>query len=128
MRVATDIGGTFTDLVHLDPPRTAAGSAKSPSTPPDFAQRLLDALAKSPCSTRRDRPLRPRHDRRHQRADRAQGRERRLITTAGFRDVLEIGRANRPDLYNLVFRKQPAFVPRDLRFEVGERLDYQGRS
>ena len=42
-----------------------------------------------------------------------------LITTEGFRDVLEIAKGNRPDLYNFVFRKPTAFVPRHLRFEVG---------
>ena len=40
-----------------------------------------------------------------------------LVTTAGFRDVLEIGRGNRPDMYNLVSRKPPPFVPRRHRFE-----------
>jgi N-methylhydantoinase A len=40
--------------------------------------------------------------------------------------VLEIGRANRPDIYNLRFRKQPPFVPRHLRFEVPERMNYKG--
>ena len=50
-----------------------------------------------------------------------------LLTTAGFRDVLEIGRANRPDLYNLAYRKPPPFVPRRLRFEVAERADHLGR-
>src|SRR6185369_3774777 len=50
-----------------------------------------------------------------------------LLTTEGFRDILEIARANRPDLYNLVFEKPRPFVPRRLRVEVRERLDYQGR-
>src|SRR5262249_60614937 len=49
-----------------------------------------------------------------------------LVPTRGFRDVLEIGRANRPDLYNLSYRKPAPFVPRHLRFEVGERMTYQG--
>src|SRR6201999_3591161 len=49
-----------------------------------------------------------------------------LVTTKGFRDVLEIARGNRPDLYNLRFEKEPAFVPRALRFEVRERVDATG--
>ncbi|MGZ4129465.1 MAG: hydantoinase/oxoprolinase N-terminal domain-containing protein, partial [Actinomycetota bacterium] len=49
-----------------------------------------------------------------------------LVTTAGFRDVLEIGRANRPDLYNLAYAKPTPFVPRRLRFEVPERMSYRG--
>ena len=55
-----------------------------------------------------------------------QGRPPRLITTRGFRDVLEIGRSNRPDLFNLRFRKPPPFVERYLRYEVDERLTYKG--
>jgi N-methylhydantoinase A len=49
-----------------------------------------------------------------------------LVTTAGFRDVLEIGRANRPDLYNLSYAKPVPFVPRRLRFEAVERVSYRG--
>lgn len=45
-----------------------------------------------------------------------------LITTKGFRDILEIGRGNRPDLYNLNYKKPDAFVERYLRFEVDERF------
>ncbi len=50
-----------------------------------------------------------------------------LVTTEGFRDVLEIGRANRPDLYNLSYRKPRPFVPRRLRFEVPERISHKGK-
>ena len=50
-----------------------------------------------------------------------------LITTAGFRDVLEIARGNRPDLFNYMFVKPPPFVARHLRLEVSERLDHRGR-
>ncbi len=49
-----------------------------------------------------------------------------LITTKGFRDILEIGRQNRPELYNIFFRRPPPLVPRKLRFEVGERVDASG--
>jgi N-methylhydantoinase A len=49
-----------------------------------------------------------------------------LITTEGFRDVLEIGRGNRPDFFNMLYEKPPAFVPRHLRREVAGRLDYKG--
>ena len=50
------------------------------------------------------------------------GAKTALVTTEGCRDVLAIGRANRPDIYNLRFRKQEPFVPRHLRFEVRERV------
>ncbi len=54
------------------------------------------------------------------------GAKTALITTAGFRDVLEIQRGNRPDLYNLRFVKENPLVPRLLRFEVRERVDAAG--
>src|SRR5690606_31965743 len=49
-----------------------------------------------------------------------------LITTRGFRDVLEIARGNRPDLFNFNFRKPPPFVERHLRREIVERCNYKG--
>ena len=49
-----------------------------------------------------------------------------LITTRGFRDVLEIGRGNRPDLFNFMFQKPRPFVARELRREVAERANYRG--
>ena len=50
-----------------------------------------------------------------------------IVTTAGFRDVIAIGRGNRPDLYNLHSKMPESFVPRHLRFEVAERIDAKGR-
>ena len=50
-----------------------------------------------------------------------------LITTKGFRDVLEIARGNRPDLFNFNFRKPKPFVERHLRAELDERVDYKGK-
>jgi N-methylhydantoinase A len=126
LRVATDIGGTFTDLVYLDPETSAIGFAKASSTPPDFARGILDAIAKAPVDP---------HEVSHfvhgctvviNALTERKGARTALVTTAGFRDVLEIGRANRPDLYNLRFDRQPPFVPRAWRYEVRERLNYKG--
>ena len=50
-----------------------------------------------------------------------------LITTKGFRDILEIGRQRRPELYNLFFERPRVLIPRRLRLEVDERTDYAGR-
>src|SRR4030095_11161026 len=51
-----------------------------------------------------------------------------LITTNGFRDVLEIARGNRPDLFNLMFQKPSPFVPREFRREVAERSTHLGET
>src|SRR5918997_1283578 len=49
-----------------------------------------------------------------------------LVTTRGFRDIYEIGRVNRPEAYNLFFRKHRPLVERALRFEIDERVDAAG--
>lgn len=126
MRLATDIGGTFTDLVYVDSETGSIGLAKSSSTPPEFAEGIIDAIEKSDLdsagvehfvhgTTVVINALTERN-----------GARTALVTTEGCRDVLEIGRANRPDIYNLRFRKQPTFVPRHLRFEITERVNYKG--
>ena len=57
----------------------------------------------------------------------ARGARTALITTKGFRDLLEIGRQKRPDLYNLQADKAKTLVSRDFRYEADERMDYRGR-
>ena len=54
------------------------------------------------------------------------GAKTALITTQGFRDILEIGRGSRPDFFNLEYRKPKPFVPRYLRREIAERISYKG--
>src|SRR5690606_20252331 len=54
------------------------------------------------------------------------GAKTALITTKGFRDVLEIARGNRPDLFNVNYEKPTPFVERYLRREVDERMNYKG--
>jgi N-methylhydantoinase A len=126
MRVATDIGGTFTDLVYLDEKTGQIGVAKASTTPANFAQGVIDTLHKSAIrvpettffvhgSTVIINALTER-----------KGAKTALITTRGFRDVLEITRANRPDLYNMYYTKPKPFVPRYLRLEVRERMNYKG--
>ncbi|MDF3935717.1 hydantoinase/oxoprolinase family protein [Pseudomonas citronellolis] len=124
IRVATDIGGTFTDLVYLQDGVVRA--VKADTTPPNFEQGLLDAVAKSGVSyddiaffahgsTVVINTLTER-----------KGVKTALITTRGFRDVLEIARGNAPDIFNPRYRKPPPFVPRQLRLEISERLDHRG--
>ncbi|MDX6732540.1 MAG: N-methylhydantoinase, partial [Baekduia sp.] len=127
LRVATDIGGTFTDLVYLDTSDGSIGLAKASTTPPEFERGVVDALNKAQIDATSDvvsfahgstvviNALTER-----------KGSVTALITTAGFRDILEITRANRPDLFNLRFAKPEPFVERALRFEVRERLSYTG--
>lgn len=129
-RVATDVGGTFTDLVHL---RTDAESgrqeiitAKCDTTPPNFEQGVLDVIAKSGVSTADIGFLVHGTTVVINALTERKGVTTGLITTEGFRDSLEIARGNRPDFFNLFYRKPEPFVPRHLRREVPGRLAPSG--
>jgi N-methylhydantoinase A len=128
-RIGVDIGGTFTDLVLLDAAGTCF-SRKVPSTPADPAEAVITGVAR----ILEDAGLRP--------ADVAEvlhgttvgsntllqkvGARTGLITTRGFRDVLEIGRIRTPDMFDLTWDKPLPLVRRQLRREVDERIDARG--
>jgi N-methylhydantoinase A len=126
MKVATDIGGTFTDLVYLDESTGELGLAKASSTPPNFAKGIMDAIAKSAVDPKSVEHFVHGTTVVINALTERKGSRTALVTTEGCRDVIEIGRGNRPDIYNLKFRKQEPFVPRELRFEVIERTNYKG--
>ena len=126
MRVASDIGGTFTDLVCLDENTGEVGVSKASTTPKNFAEGVVETLKKARVQvpdtsffvhgcTIVINALTER-----------KGAKTGLVTTKGFRDVLEIARANRPDLYNMYYTKPKPFVPRRYRLEVEERMNYKG--
>ena len=125
-RVATDIGGTFTDLVWVDEQTGALGIAKAPTTPDDLAQGVLDAVARGEVSLAEVSDLVHGTTVVINALTERKGARTALVTTKGFRDVLEIGRGNRPDMYNLVSRKPEPFVRRRHRYEVRERVDRHG--
>jgi N-methylhydantoinase A len=122
-RAAVDIGGTFTDLVHLDVDGQV-GLGKASTTPGRFEDGVMSTLDEASLvdveflahgTTVIINALTER-----------KGAVTALITTRGFRDVLEIQKGNRPDLYNLLYTKPKPFVPRRLRLEVTERVSYKG--
>ena len=125
MRIAVDIGGTFTDLVAVDDQGQVYRS-KSLTTPEDLARGIENCLNAAQIevagatffvhgSTVTINAVLER-----------KGARTGLITTKGFRDVYEIGRGNRPEGYNLFFKRPVPLVPRDLRVEVDERLYASG--
>jgi N-methylhydantoinase A len=130
IRVATDVGGTFTDLISYDDASGTIVFSKSLTTVEDQSIGVLDAIEMAEQSgldvngigffvhggTTVINAITER-----------KGVKTALVTTAGFRDVLEIGRGNRPDLYNLRTRTPAPFVPRHLRFEVRERMNAKGQ-
>jgi N-methylhydantoinase A len=119
-----DVGGTFTDLVALLDGELV--TAKVPSTPRDQARGVVHAIEVAELvsgaaasfahgSTVATNALLERR-----------GARTALVTTEGFRDLLEIGRQNRPSLYDLTRDRPPALVPRELRFTVRERMGPDG--
>lgn len=125
MRVATDIGGTFTDLVYVDD-QGYVGIAKSNTTPPNFEKGVLDVIEKAGVKTEQLSMFIHGTTIIINTLTERKGAKMGLITTKGFRDILEIARGNRPDLFNVRYKKPVPFVERHLRLEVDERLNYKG--
>lgn len=124
MRVATDVGGTFTDLVVFD--RDGVRHVKTDTTPPDFERGVLNAISKADLDPATFQFFAHGTTVVINALISRRGAKTALITTRGFRDVLEIARGNRPDLFNFAFDKPTPFVPRHLRREVTERVSYKG--
>jgi len=126
-RLAVDIGGTFTDIAAFDEKTGRLLLGKTLSTPDHLVDGISQGIEKAGAAF----------------ADAAlflhgstvaintmlerTGARTALIITEGFRDIYEIGRINRPDSYNLFFRKHNPLVERALRFEVRERLTADGQ-
>ena len=124
--IGVDVGGTFTDLIKLDQNTGKVRLAKVASTIESQAFGVMQSIAEAETNlknvalvvhgttTTTNAVL----ERKLSRTG--------LITTAGFRDVLELGRRTRPQPYGMKGHFLP-IIPRDLRLEVGERMDYAGR-
>ena len=125
LRVATDIGGTFTDLVYVTPDGEV-GTGKSHSTPAHFEQGVMDVIAANDIAPSEFASFVHGTTVVINAITERKGAKAALLTTQGFRDILEIGRGNRPDFFNLEYRKPKPFVPRYLRREIPERINYKG--
>jgi N-methylhydantoinase A len=124
--VAVDIGGTFTDLAAIDRATGRLSFAKTLSTPPQFELGLVNALREATIAPGSIEALRHGTTVVINALLERKGARTALITTAGFRDLLEIGRGNRAESFNILYRRLPPFVPRHLRFEATERIDARG--
>ena len=120
MRVGVDTGGTFTDLVADD-----GRIAKVPSTPSDPGDAVRRAIA-AITTTRPDVLAHRTTVATNALLEHAPGAVA-LVTNRGFADVIEIARQARPSLYDAHIDRPPPLVARELRFEVGGRLDAAGR-
>ncbi|MBL0372364.1 hydantoinase/oxoprolinase family protein [Rhizobium sp. KVB221] len=130
IRVATDVGGTFTDLVCFETDHQTGVSrittAKSDTTPPNFEQGVLNVLEKGGVDPKSVDFLAHGTTVVINALTERKGVKVGLITTEGFRDSLEIARGNRPDFFNLHYKKPEPFVPRYLRCELPGRFNYHG--
>ena len=130
IRVATDVGGTFTDLVCFETDsetgKHSVVTAKSDTTPPDFEKGVLNVLAKGNVDPSEVSFLAHGTTVIINSLTERKGVKVGLITTKGFRDSLEIARGNRPDFFNLHYQKPIPFVPRYLRKELPGRMSYRG--
>ena len=130
MRIGIDSGGTFTDVVAYDPERGRLVFHKVASTPDDPAAGIVSgALEAAERAEMRAADvamlIHGTTVATNQVLQRA-GARVALITTAGFRDVLHIQRQSRPRMYDLRARRAEPLVPRELRFEVRERMRFDG--
>ncbi len=125
-RVAIDIGGTFTDLVAMDEVTGEVVLEKDLTTPENFAKGVTHTMRKSKIDPKEISQFVHGTTVVVNALTERTGAKTALVTTHGFRDVLEIQRANRTDMYNLFYQKPKPFVPRRFRFEVRERLNYRG--
>ena len=129
-RVGIDSGGTFTDVCLFDDDTGGVAVWKVPSTPDDPSRGIAQGLAEGVSGVGSTPPDIGYFGHGTTVGTNAliqhRGVATGLITTAGFRDLLEIGRQKRPDLYDLQADKSPVLVSRDLRLEVAERVRHDG--
>jgi N-methylhydantoinase A len=127
-RIGVDIGGTFTDLVYFDESTGKTTEGKVPTVPEAPELGVIEAVRRHVPRNVIERSefflhgttvgLNALLERR--------GATVGLLTTAGFRDVLEIRRGDRAEMYNLFWRQTEPLVPRRLRLEVAERIRADG--
>lgn len=127
LSVAVDVGGTFTDMVVYDAASKSIRTGKLLTTPRDIGEGILASMTSEGVDLARSRYFKHGTTTAINTVIERTGATTAVITNKGFRDVLELGRGNRPDAFNLFWRRLAPLAPRDLRFEVTARMDAQGK-
>ena len=122
MRLAADIGGTFTDIAVFDEKTGKLTFGKALSTPAHLVEGISAGVAKAGSDYRSAALFLHGSTIAINTMLERTGARTALLITEGFRDIYEIGRINRPDAYNLFFQKHVPLIERALRFEVNERM------
>jgi N-methylhydantoinase A len=126
--IATDIGGTFTDLVAYDPLTNTIYQGKSYTDPAAITDGIARCLEKSGVPAATAAEFIHGSTIAINTAIERKGARTALFVTRGTRDVYQIGRGNRPESYNLFFKRPVPFVPRHLTFEIDERIFASGET
>jgi N-methylhydantoinase A len=122
--VGVDIGGTFTDLVGYENGRIV--TSKTSTVPADPTEGVAESLRLANCDISAIGELLHGSTIAINTVLERKGAKTALITTEGFRDIYAIGRNNRPDAFNVMFKRPRPLVTRDLTFEVAERMTATG--
>lgn len=124
--IAVDIGGTFTDLVAYDHKTGEVRYAKFPTTYGNFTVGIKECMRKAAVAPADIEVVYHGTTLVINALIQRRGAKAALIATKGFRDVIEIGRGNRPAPFDLHYQRDPPLVPRELRLELGERMASDG--
>ena len=120
-----DVGGTFTDLIYVDKENNIIEFAKVPTSPKNQAFGVMDAIKRADLKLDQVKLIVHGTTTTTNALLERKLSKTGLITTKGFKDVIELGRRTRPNSYGMQGKFVP-IIPRDLRFEVRERVDAKG--
>ena len=127
LRLSADVGGTFTDVASFDEPTGKLTLGKTLTTHQRLVTGIETGVDKAGASFPQAQLFLHGTTVAINTILERTGAACALLTTQGFRDIYEIGRVNRPEAYNLFFQKHKPLIDRDLRFDIRERCDAQGR-
>lgn len=127
LRIGIDIGGTFTDFAIYEAALGSLRTFKRLSTPHDPAEAVLEGLAELLGAPAREVSITHGSTVATNALLERKGASTAFVATRGFKDILEIGRQNRPSLYDLFADPPRPLIPKELRFEIDERVDSAGR-
>jgi N-methylhydantoinase A len=127
LRLSADVGGTFTDVAAFDVLTGRLRLGKTLTTPSRLVTGIDTGVGKAEATFADAQLFLHGTTIAINTILERSGARCALLTTQGFRDIYEIGRVNRPESYNLFFQKHKPLIDRDLRFEIRERMDAEGK-
>ena len=127
-RLGIDVGGTYTDLVVFDESTKDMRMAKTPSTPGNLVEGVINGIIALDLDLDSVQLVVHGTTMGVNTIIQGNGAKTGLLTTAGFEDVLEIGTMSKPEMYNLFYRKPRPLVSREHRLGIAERMTFEGET